>query len=345
MKRALLTGFFSTFGDIEVLNVVKNWLDEIEINYDVAAYSQEVNKSISRSVNIRDANPSDYTHLIIICGPFWKNFYLDNRLDFSGFSHCNIIGVNLTLVESKDVFNPFNSIFIRDFNGVSVPDLSLFRETTVKPVIGVCLIAQQPEYGSRQNHEFIQSMISETLKTANYGVVKIDTKWPFERNEVFCTSPDAFDSVCKRVDLLVTNRLHGMVLGLKAGVPVIAIDPVIGGDKVIAQGKALDWPLTFAGEEMNAEILRQKIDLCLSEDYRTLVTDKINLAKKKIDHIKSEFIASVIQDQISTDRDAFPSIKRVPPSESNTTSASSKLFQISTEIAMRLVRLLRSKRN
>ena len=43
------------------------------------------------------------------------------------------------------------------------------------------------------------------------------------------------ESLLRRLDAVVSSRLHGMVLALKNGVPVVALDPVDGGAKVAAQ--------------------------------------------------------------------------------------------------------------
>lgn len=44
-------------------------------------------------------------------------------------------------------------------------------------------------------------------------------------------------------DLVVTTRLRGLVLALRNGVPALAVDPVVGGAKVAAQGRAWDRPV------------------------------------------------------------------------------------------------------
>ena len=46
-----------------------------------------------------------------------------------------------------------------------------------------------------------------------------------------------------RSDVVVTTRLHGLVLALKNGVPALAVDPVAGGAKVAAQAAAWGWPV------------------------------------------------------------------------------------------------------
>lgn len=53
-----------------------------------------------------------------------------------------------------------------------------------------------------------------------------------------------------RLDLVVTDRLHGMVLALRAGTPALAVDPVAGGAKVTAQARACGWPALVAAERL-----------------------------------------------------------------------------------------------
>ena len=51
------------------------------------------------------------------------------------------------------------------------------------------------------------------------------------------------EAVIARADVVVTTRLHGLVLALKNGVPALAIDPVADGAKVAAQAAAWGWPV------------------------------------------------------------------------------------------------------
>ena len=54
------------------------------------------------------------------------------------------------------------------------------------------------------------------------------------------------ESAIARADVVVTTRLHGLVLALKNGIPVLAVDPVAGGATVAAQAAAWDWPVLTA---------------------------------------------------------------------------------------------------
>jgi hypothetical protein len=51
------------------------------------------------------------------------------------------------------------------------------------------------------------------------------------------------ESAIAATDVVVTTRLHGLVLVLKNGVPALAVDPVAGGAKVAGQAAAWDWPV------------------------------------------------------------------------------------------------------
>jgi polysaccharide pyruvyl transferase WcaK-like protein len=68
------------------------------------------------------------------------------------------------------------------------------------------------------------------------------------------------------VDVLITNRLHGLVLGLKNSIPVVAVDPIAGGGKVTAQARALGWPILIPAEELSAEKLDETVRICLGRD-------------------------------------------------------------------------------
>src|SRR3712207_4623564 len=64
-----------------------------------------------------------------------------------------------------------------------------------------------------------------------------------------------------RSDVVVSMRLHALVLGLKHGRPVVACDPIAGGAKVTSQAEALDWPLVVPAEELTAQARRRPGEL------------------------------------------------------------------------------------
>jgi polysaccharide pyruvyl transferase WcaK-like protein len=84
--------------------------------------------------------------------------------------------------------------------------------------------------------------------------------------------PDQVEALIRRADLVVSMRLHGLVLGLKHGRPVISVDPVAGGAKVAAQARALGWPLVLPGEAITPAALDAALDRCVSGELLGAVT-------------------------------------------------------------------------
>ena len=56
------------------------------------------------------------------------------------------------------------------------------------------------------------------------AVVAIDTR--LDANRTGLRTPAQVESLIARTDVVVTTRLHGLVLALKNGVPAVAIDTV-----------------------------------------------------------------------------------------------------------------------
>ena len=71
---------------------------------------------------------------------------------------------------------------------------------------------------------------------------------------------------------VASMRLHGLVLRLEAGRPVVACDPIEGGAEVTRQAAALDWPLVVPAEEVHAGTLDAALTRCLSGELAGAVT-------------------------------------------------------------------------
>src|SRR3712207_8482107 len=81
-----------------------------------------------------------------------------------------------------------------------------------------------------------------------------------------------------RSDVVVSMRLHALVLGLKHGRPVVACDPIAGGAKVTSQAAALDWPLVVPAEELTARRSEEHTSELQSRQY---LVCRLLLEKKK----------------------------------------------------------------
>ncbi len=290
-KRVLLTGHFSTIGDIESLDIVRCWLDGIGLSYDVAPFKKSVRKKMRKVCDLDSVDPNIYSHMVMICGPVWKEQLEEIEFDFSLFQNCVCIGVNLTLVTPLQTWNPFDALFERDSDRQTRPDLTLLADTGLVPVVGRCMVQKQSSYTGRERHDEVIRHFDALIQRRRFAVIDLDTRWYLDKNSL--QSPIHFLSVLQRVDLLLTNRLHGMVYALKAGVPVIAVDAIEGGAKVSAQAKKLGWPQSIPIENLTPERLDAAVDWCFSTQARKIALSCRERALPELRDVKREFITAV----------------------------------------------------
>lgn len=286
--RALVIGHFSTVGDIESLEYVESILTDEGIDYDVVPYKAKLAPSIRHSKSAASVNPADYTHFVAVCGPFWPEFLARHGIDLERFAHCTRIGVNLTMVLPLEEWNPFHVLLERDSDKATRPDITFLIDTPGVPVVGLCTIARQREYGDRQRHGEAIGLFRQLIEAQGIAAIEIDTRWPSERNSGGLGSPAEVISAIGRTDVLLTNRLHGMVYALKAGVPVLALDPVAGGDKVMAQARILDWPAASTVDEASPEWMTDRLEWCLSAEGRSAAHDVAGRARALLQGLPDE---------------------------------------------------------
>lgn len=261
--RVLLTGWFSflhgeiTAGDVLALDAVRDALDGAGIESDTA-WSPVFRPEALR---LQDAAPDRYSHLIFVCGPLHGAQVTDLH---HRYPHCRRIAVGVSVIDRLDpAVTGFDAVLARD--GATTPparDLAAQPATTTVPVAGVILASGQGEYGDRRRHEVVTDRLTQWVGGQNCAPVLLDTR--LDRNDWrLCGDADAVVSVLARLDLVVTTRLHGLVLGLRAGVPVLAVDPVAGGGKVTAQAGVWSWPV-LAAEETTEDRLGALWQWCLS---------------------------------------------------------------------------------
>lgn len=293
-QKAILTGFFSTVGDIECLEVVQKWLSDQNIDFDVVPYHDDIVPFISGSKYKSQIDPNAYTHLVVICGPCWPTVFSEMKFDIHQFSHCVKIGINLTMIVPVSEWNPFDVLIERDSERASRPDLSFCQKTDKVPVVGLCFIQNQGEYGTRQKHDFVIKTVKEFCQSRNIATVNIDTRWPKHRNDTSLESKEQISSVLQKVDMVITNRLHGLVFSIKVGTPVIAIDGVTGGDKLIKQAQVLNWPASMVVDHLSEDIMQKHFDWCLSADAKNTIQNIAAIAAKEWSALQSPFMDSFI---------------------------------------------------
>jgi hypothetical protein len=290
--RALVTGHFSipggggTFGDVEAQEKVCDWLTEAGIPFDVASNFEDGVEGI----RLEDANPAHYGIFIFVCGPWYPAKAIPAML-LRRFGHCLKIGINLTVAQSDRA--GFDFLLARDNPNEIRADIAFGKKVDLLPVVGVLLVERQAAYGSRQRHRYVRQIFEEYLKTGQAVPIWLDTI--IYNNKIGLQTGREFESLLRKVDVLITNRLHGLVLGLKNSVPVVAVDSIAGGGKVTAQAKVLGWPVLIPVEELDVEKLAETVQICFERGMVPELEQTHQQGLASIERTRAEF-EKILQD-------------------------------------------------
>ena len=286
--RALVTGWFSfelmgaTAGDLLARDVVCEWLATAGCPFDVA-----MSRSLGGGVQWDEVNPADYTHVVFVCGPLGNGAPATDL--FARFSGSRLVGLDLSMLHPLSEWNPFDLLLERDSSETARPDITFLSTPGAVPVVGAVLVHVQREYpGGR--HDEVHAAIEQLLGRHDVATVRIDTSLD-PANSTGLRTPAEVSSLIARMDAIVTTRLHGLVLALRAGVPALAIDPVSGGAKVARQAAVIGWPWVLTPEEVTAASLDAALDACLGEEARQVAARCARQAVESLDEARARFLA------------------------------------------------------
>jgi Polysaccharide pyruvyl transferase len=284
--KALVAGWFSfehghaTAGDLLARDLVCEWLENSGYSYDVA-----IAAPFSGGIPLDRAESSEYVLAVFVCGPFEKKAL---EAEFLGhFAKCFVIGINLTVPVSLGKWNPFDLLIERDSSLRAHPDVVFLSSRALVPVVGRCLV--EPYEGAID--AVANAAIDRLTASREMAVIPIDTR--LDANSTGLRSPAEIESILARMDVVITTRLHGMVLALKNGVPVIAIDPEPGGAKIIRQAETIGWPIAYAADAVDDQMLQRALEYCLTDDARSEVRCCCERAITKVRAVREEFIAGL----------------------------------------------------
>ncbi|MER7495483.1 polysaccharide pyruvyl transferase family protein [Streptomyces pharetrae] len=263
-RRILLTGWFSfhdgeaTAGDVLALARVEEVLDRAGWPYDVV-WSPGFRP---RAPHLDEVRPERYSHLVFVCGPVHgpQIEELHRR-----FAHCMRIAVGTSVVDpGAPAATGFHRVVARDAPGTEpATDLAARAPADpARPVVGVILTHGQHEYGPQRRHDLVAERVTRWLAGKDCARLELETRLD-TRDWRLCATPAQLSSVLSRLDLVVTDRLHGLVLALRAGTPALAVDPIAGGAKVTAQARACHWPALLPAESVDGEGLERWWRWCL----------------------------------------------------------------------------------
>lgn len=290
--RVLVAGWFSwenmgtTAGDIIARDIVCEWLEEAGINYEVAVHFRF---PYSDAVDWEKADRNRYTDIVFVCGPFGNGYPVTDML--AHFSTARLTGVDLSLLDSLENWNPFTLLYERDSSRTSHPDITFYAPPPRVPVVGVILAHKQKEYGKKGRHDAANEAIERLIGSREMAVVPIDTA--IIDNAGKLRTAGEIESLIAKMDLIVTTRLHGTVLAIKNGVPVIPVDPIAGGAKITLQVKTIRWPILFQTDSLAEEALIKAFEYCLTPAAKKEARNCAVRAKDEISKIHHRFMADI----------------------------------------------------
>ncbi|GAB4374193.1 MAG: hypothetical protein Kow00121_18270 [Elainellaceae cyanobacterium] len=284
--KALVAGWFSfkqghaTTGDLLSGKLVGEWLEQAGWQYDIA-----FDPPFSGGVNWRVVDPNNYSHIVFVCGPFQQG-ELEAEF-FARFAGCRLIGLSLTMLVPLEKWQPFDFLIERDSSRDAHADLVFLTAQPKVPVVGVCLVEPYP--GAVD--ELANQAIYRLLNDREAAIVHIDTR--LDTNSTGLRTAAEIESLIANVDVLITTRLHGMVMALKNGVPVVAIDPEAGGAKIKRQAELIGWPAIFVADQLEDQALNAAFDYCLTDEARHQAKNCYEKAIANVEDSRERLIAAL----------------------------------------------------
>lgn len=288
--KALIAGWFSfeqmgaTAGDLIARDIACDWLARGGWSYDVAHAAP-----FEGGVNWRLVDPRDYAIILFVCGPCGNGWPFTEFL--AHFKGCRLVGLNLSMIEPTDVWNPFAALFERDSPATARPDLTLLGSAKKVPVAALVLRDAGSEYGAMNKHEMAHDFLRRLAASREMSIVTIDTR--LDRNSTGLRTSAEVESLIARMDVVLTTRLHGLVLAIKNGVPALVVDSITGTGKVWRQAQALGWPLVFNLEMLSDQALNEGLDYCLSEAARVKACECRDRARQQLLELREAFTSAM----------------------------------------------------
>jgi hypothetical protein len=286
--RALVAGWFSfplghaTAGDLLAGTLAREWLERAGMPCDMALAPQ-----LGRGVDWRSTDPRRYSHVVFVCGPFADG---EPERAFLGlFAGRYTVGLDLSMEASLDKWQPFDLLLERDSDSNCRPDIVFAAPFTRVPVVGIVLV--EPHAGA--SCETADALINRLVASRQLSAVEIDTR--LDVNRVGLRTPGEVESLIARMDLVLTTRLHGLVLALKNGVPAVAIDPIPGGAKIRRQAEAIGWPVVFNVDDVTDQGMNDALDYCLTAEARAKAVECSDRARKSIAKTRAALLSALTE--------------------------------------------------
>jgi hypothetical protein len=274
----------ATAGDLAARDLACDWLTTAGFEVEVAHAAP-----FAGGVDWKQADPARYSHVVFVCGPAGNGWPLTEMLEH--FASCHLVGLDLSMLEALETWNPFSTLIERDSSRTANPDITFASISARVPVVGVVLVHPQTEYPDPQ-HSQAEAAVDRLLAGRDVALVRVDTRLDVPGNPL--PSAAAVESVIRRTDVVVTTRLHGLVMALKLGIPAVAIDPIAGGAKVARQAHTIGWPAAFIVNDLDDGALADAFEFCLSADGRVLAAACADRARDRVAELRRDFVRAML---------------------------------------------------
>jgi hypothetical protein len=238
---------------------------QVDLAYSPAvlrAYGERGGLLLEDEHEVLQVDPAKYTHVVWACGPLTGRVV--SRVH-ERFPDARRVAVGVSVLDPADpAVAGFHTVIPRD-SAATAPSRDLAARPPVEglPVVGVYLTRGQGEYGPRRRHDVVAAALTRWLGGLDAARLELDTRVDPRDWRLPATAEQVL-AVLGRLDVVVTTRMHGLVLALRAGVPALAVDPVAGGAKVTAQARAWGWPAVLGADAVTPGALDDLFAWCAS---------------------------------------------------------------------------------
>jgi len=209
--------------------------------------------------------------LVFVCGPLINDPQLLDLLAVHRKAQKLAVGVSV-LAQQPKIVRQFDAVVARDGTEGATFDLAINSvvEPTVAPrlrTVGLCFRGAQQEYGRISLHDRAEGLLRELALKRGLEIRVIDTV--LQRGN----SPADIRNALAAVDCVFTTRMHGALLALAAGKPVLAVDQVPGSAKLLSVVGATGWPFLYRADAIEPADLERDLLLFEASDIVRKITD------------------------------------------------------------------------
>jgi hypothetical protein len=231
---------------------------------------------------------TDYALFVFVCGPLvFSSKSLCKMLRH--YNSCKRVAIGVSIINVNDplLTEYFDGIIPRDMSGPHskyketfdvalaalspLPHVSQRIPQSDKIKIGCVLRGNQSEYGERCWFQKAVELMHTLSTLPNVEIKQFDTvlipKLKYDTQRVL----DNFSNL----DLVITTRMHGLLLSLSMGIPVIAMDQIEGGKKVTNISNKIEWDWCYSVKDINLSDITQ----CLSQVFEADTRSKVEKSR------------------------------------------------------------------